>query len=95
MKLIWTSQAVEDRRAIYDYIDTENPRAAAELDEQFMLAADRLRAYPEMGRLGRVSGTRELVAHQRYFLLYEVVDDAVYVLAVVHTSRQWPPISIS
>jgi plasmid stabilization system protein ParE len=60
MKLVWTNSALEDRRTIYDYIDAENPRAAAELDELFKQAADRLCIYPKMGRPGRVPGTREL-----------------------------------
>lgn len=93
MKLVWTAQAVEDRGTIYDYIDAENPRAAAELDEQFMLTASRLLTHPEIGRPGRIPGTRELIAHQRYFLLYEIAGDTVSVLAVVHTSRRWPPTS--
>ena len=92
MKIVWTDTAIFDRRAIYDYVDAENPRAAADLDEQFTLVIDRLRTYPEMGRPGRVPGTRELIAHRHYFLVYEVVDDVVSVLAVVHPSRRWPPI---
>lgn len=93
MKLVWTAPAIADRSVIYDYIDKENPRAAAELDEGFMGSAERLRSYPEIGRPGRVPGTRELVVHKRYILVYELVGETVFVHAVVHTSRQWPPLS--
>lgn len=44
-----------------------------------------------MGKPGRIMGTRELVVHRHYFLVYELHTDTVYILAVVHTSRQWPP----
>lgn len=93
MKLVWTAPAIADRSVIYDYIDKENPRAAAELDEGFMGSPERLRSYPEIGRPGRVPGTRELVVHKRYILVYELVGETVFVHAVVHTSRQWPPLS--
>ena len=48
--------------------------------------------HPSLGRVGRVAGTRELVAHQSYLLIYDVAGDSVRVLNVVHTSRQWPPV---
>lgn len=93
MRLAWTEPAIADRIAIYDYIETENPRAAADLDDEFMRAADRLRSHPEIGRPGRIAGTRELVAHRRYFLVYEIAGDTVFILAVRHASRQWPPLA--
>ncbi|MHB0888579.1 type II toxin-antitoxin system RelE/ParE family toxin [Acidithiobacillus sp.] len=53
MRLVWTEPAIADRLAIYDYMEAESLRAAAEIDELFMGAAERLRAYPEIGRPGR------------------------------------------
>lgn len=35
MKLFWTPEALQDRDAIYDYIEVDNPRAALALDELF------------------------------------------------------------
>ncbi|WP_313517846.1 type II toxin-antitoxin system RelE/ParE family toxin [Brevundimonas sp.] len=46
--------------------------------------------HPGLGRVGRVPGTRELVAHQNYVLVYDVVDDQVRILRVLHAARQWP-----
>jgi toxin ParE1/3/4 len=93
LKLVWTASAFADRLAIYDYIEAENPRAAVALDERFAQAADRLREHPEMGRPGRIPGTRELVVHRRYLVVSELAGDTVYILAVVHTARQWPPVT--
>ena len=44
-----------------------------------------------MGRAGKVSGTREIFPHESYRLIYEIEDDTVWILTLVHTSRQWPP----
>lgn len=38
-----------------------------------------------------VTGTRELVAHQNYILIYDMADDLVRVLRVLHAARKWPP----
>jgi toxin ParE1/3/4 len=44
-----------------------------------------------LGHIGRVPGTRELIPHESYRLVYEVEADTVWILALVHTARQWPP----
>lgn len=91
MRLVWTTPALADRIAIYDHIDVDNPWAAAELDEQFATAAEHLRRHPGMGRTGRLAGTRELIVHPNYILVYAFRGDTVQMLAIVHTARQWPP----
>lgn len=91
MKVFWTSAAEQDRADILDFIGRDKPLAAIGMDERFGDAAGRLSAHPLLGRAGRVAGTRELVAHESYRLVYEVHDDAVWILALVHTARRWPP----
>lgn len=91
MQLHWTPEAIQDREAIFDYIETDNPNAALALDELFEEKAGRLVDHPGLGRRGRVGSTRELVAHQNYILVYDVVNDSVRVLRVLHATRQWPP----
>jgi plasmid stabilization system protein ParE len=39
--LVWTLEALQDREAIYDYIETDNPGAAIALDERFAKKAAR------------------------------------------------------
>ncbi len=90
MELRWTPEAIQDREAIYDYIEADNPIAALALDELFEEQAGRLIDHPGLGRPGRVAGTRELVAHQNYILIYDVTDDLVRMLRVLHAARQWP-----
>ena len=94
MRVYWTPEAVADRVAIWDYLEERNPQAAVGMDQLFSAAADRLADFPEHGRTGIVTGTRELFPHDNYRLVYEIDDDAIWVLALAHTSRLWPPESI-
>jgi addiction module RelE/StbE family toxin len=92
VKLEWLEPALADRLTIFNHIEPENPRAAKALDMQFENAADRALQHPEIGRPGRIAGTRELLVSRRYFLLYQTKGEILEVMAVVHTARQWPPL---
>lgn len=94
MKLFWTPEAIRDRNDIYDYIESDNPAAALALDELFAHKAAQLINHPHTGRLGRIAGTRELVVHPSYLLVYDIAGNLVRVLNVVHAARQWPPIRL-
>jgi toxin ParE1/3/4 len=91
MNLVWTKSARADRREVFEYIQADSPRAAAKMDLIFTEKAAILTKFPEIGRLGRVSGTRELLAHRHYFLIYRIRGNTVQILRLLHTSRQWPP----
>ena len=93
MKLSWTPEAIADRDAIFDYIEADNPAAAAVHDELFSEKAERLTDHPKLGRPGRVEGTRELVVHENYILVYDIVGDLTRILRVLHAARQWRSIS--
>lgn len=88
--LRWTPEAIRDREAIYDFIEADNPVAALMLDELLEQQAGRLIDHPGLGRPGRVADTRELVAHPNYLLIYDVKNDLVRLLRVLHAARQWP-----
>lgn len=92
MKLVWTRPAAADRREIRAYIAQDNPAAALALDELFSEKAGRLLDHPSLGRPDRIAGTRELVVHQNYILIYDLAGDLVRVLRVLHAARQWPPL---
>lgn len=87
MRVFWASAAEQDRADIIDYISQNNPLAAIRMDELFTDAAGRLAAHPLLGKSGLIPGTRELIPHESYRLVYEVERDAVWILALVHTAR--------
>lgn len=91
MRLLWTREAVRAREAIYDHIEADDPAAALAMDTLFSAAAARLRSHPQLGRNRRVPGSRELVVHPHYVLVYDIQSDALRILHLLHTSRQWPP----
>ncbi|MFS6888577.1 type II toxin-antitoxin system RelE/ParE family toxin [Klebsiella pneumoniae] len=47
--------------------------------------------FPELGKPGNVSGTREFIPHGSYRLVYQIDEDAIWILALVHTSMMCPP----
>ena len=87
----WSFAARTDLRDIFDYILTDNPRAAGDVLGQIEQAVSRLGERPGMGRPGRVEDTRELViANLPYVVPYAVSRNRVFILRVLHAARQWP-----
>jgi len=95
VKVLWAQEALNDRTAIWDYLEERNPLAAAEMDERFSEAAARLAEQPLMGAPGKIAGTRELIPHEHYRLVYELdeEDGIVWIVTLIHTARCWPPVS--
>ena len=93
MRVRWTSQAEQDRAEILIHIASDNVRAAVAMDELFSASAARLADFPRLGKPGLVVGTRELIAHESYRLVYEIdeADRTVWILALIHTALAWPP----
>jgi plasmid stabilization system protein ParE len=47
--------------------------------------------HPDLGRAGRVRGTRELlIAGTPYIVAYRVVGNRLRILSVIHSARRWP-----
>ncbi len=91
MKMVWAEKAALARKALIDFIAGDNVPAALEVDDTITAAVLRLEKFSSLGKPGRIDGTRELVVHQRCILVYELGDEALVILMVLHTSRRWPP----
>jgi toxin ParE1/3/4 len=91
VRVVWAAEALQDRIEIWDYIVADNPGAAVRMDDLFSDSASRLAEHPKLGRPGKVVGTRELVVHEHYRLVYEISNDTVHILTLSHTARLWPP----
>ena len=74
-----------------DYIAQDNPLAAISQDEEIEQQVDMLMQHPQMGRPGRMKGTRELVISRTPFIVvYRVKGKRIEVIRLLHSSQQWP-----
>lgn len=91
MKIVWTPRSRRNLRDTARYLTQFNPLAAMSMVRTVRAAPQQLLQYPASGRPGRVDGTRELVViGTAYILPYRVHHDSIEILAVIHSSRQWP-----
>jgi len=91
VKLQWTAGAKHDLKGIIEYIWADNPKAAQRMNARFRAVAKLLVDQPYAGRPGILPDTREFVVHPNYRMVYRIRGETVSIMAVVHTSRQWPP----
>ncbi len=91
MRILWFPSAVEDFAALRAYIALDAPGRADVVARRILDAVERLAEFPQQGRVGRVSGTRELVVPRTpYVVAYRVRDDVIQILRVLHGARRWP-----
>ncbi len=88
--LEWKKQARKDLLKIIEHIAQDSPDSAEKLADDIEAKVQRLREHPELYRLGLKRGTRELVAHKNYIVIYRVLPELVEVLRVKHAAQQWP-----
>lgn len=92
MKLFWLPRAIVDRDLQLEYIARDNPKAAVEQGDRIARFVGRLIEQPELGREGRVAGTRELVISRTPFILvYRLNGERIELLRILHGALQWPP----
>lgn len=73
------------------YIRKDSEQNASVVAERILDAVDLLQTHPEIGRPGRVLGTRELVvSNTPYIIPYRVRRDRIELIAVFHARQKWP-----
>jgi len=91
--VLWLPGAQLTRMAQIDFIARDNPAAALTQDQRLEAQVDRLVRHPELGRTGRIKGTRELVVSRTPFVvIYRVRSELkrVEILRVLHVAQHWP-----
>jgi toxin ParE1/3/4 len=90
-RILWTLPAVEHLKEIRAHISQDSPAAASRVVKAIREQVKLLAQHAEAGRKGIIEGTRELVISRLpYLVVYQQQEEIVTVLAVVHTSRNWP-----
>ena len=91
MRIVWLPEAGQDLVGIRHYISETHPAAAAQVARRILDTVACLRDHPEIGRAGRVPGTRELVIPGLpYIVPYRVKGTAVEILGILHAAQEWP-----
>jgi toxin ParE1/3/4 len=92
MRVRWTDPAVNDLSNICDYIEEHDSRTTARrVALSIYNRVNALVEFPQQGRQGRKSGTRELVfSALPYLAIYRIRGDAVEILRILHGAQKWP-----
>jgi addiction module RelE/StbE family toxin len=91
MKIVWSRRAIRHLISLREHIQKDSEQNAAALASRILKAVDLLQAHPEMGRPGRILGTRELVIPDTpYIIPYRVRRGRLELIAVFHGRQKWP-----
>ena len=91
MKIVRSWRAIRHLTAVRDYIAKDSPQRAATIATIILKSVDLLATQSQMGRPGRVLGTRELVVPETtYVIPYRVRGEYLELIAVFHGRQKWP-----
>jgi len=91
MKIIWTRRAITHLTALRAHIGKDSEQSAARVAQRILDAVELLQTQPEMGRPGRILGTRELVvSNSPYIIPYRFRQGRLELIAVFHGRQKWP-----
>jgi toxin ParE1/3/4 len=94
-RVVWSRDALDELKEIVAYIARDSPRAARKVATIIRTAGEKIGSIAT-GRPGRVSGIYEKsIQGLPYILAYAILPiaeggEAVVILRVIHTSRNWP-----
>ncbi|WP_338487229.1 type II toxin-antitoxin system RelE/ParE family toxin [Pseudomonas trivialis] len=90
LALVWLDEAIADLIDIVTFIAAENPGAARRLKARLEVAPLPLTEHPYLYPGGRVPGTREVVVHPNYVLVYRITLERIEIVNVLHSRQKYP-----
>ena len=91
MLVEWSDEARGDLRDILSFIAERNLLAADGLYDRIEQSISHLPQHPYLYKQSqRMPGAREVIVHPNYVVYYRVTATAIEILAVVHSSRDYP-----
>ena len=92
MRIRWTAPAAADFELIKDYLKRHHSHFAQPTVRRIYESIRSLKTSPYRTRVGRRSGTRELVlAPLPYIVVYWVKDETVEILHIYHAAQERNP----
>lgn len=92
MTLIWSPESIHDFISLREHIAQDDPTAAKRVALHILNCVEHLLSEnTQLGRPGRVPGTRELVIPKTpYIVPYRVRGATIEIARVYHSARRWP-----
>jgi len=91
LPIFWLPKAREQRVRQVDYLLRLNPEVGVRVGDAISATAAQLALNPDLSRLGRVAGARELrVPDTPFILVYRIEQDAIVILRLLHHRRRFP-----
>lgn len=91
MKVVWSRRSILHLTQLRAYIAKDSEQNADLVAERILNVVDLLQSHPEIGRPGRLPGTRELVIPKTPFIVpYRIRKDRLEIIAVFRGRRNWP-----
>ena len=84
--LRWTNRALGRLDEIATYIAKDDPTRAMTFVTELRKKVEILKSH-QLGKAGRVFGTKELVLHPNYLAVYRVKDAEVQIITIMHTAQ--------
>lgn len=89
MSIHWHDDAIADLLELITYIAERDPQAAQRLRTRLEAAVATVAEHPYLHQVGRVPGTREIVIHPNFIVVYQVTH-RIEVTSVVHARQNYP-----
>ena len=89
IEIVWSAQAIEDVESIREYISRDSPHFGSLVAESIVDAVERLRSFPESGRVVPEFGEPTLreVLWRNYRIVYRLSPKAAEIVTVFHEAR--------
>jgi addiction module RelE/StbE family toxin len=88
--LRWEADALRQFQDTIAYIAAHDLPAAESLAQDIAGRLELVLQFPDMGRKGRIAGSRELVVHPNYIVIYAVRETSVDVIRFLHSRQLYP-----
>ena len=91
-KALWMPSALDDLRIIQEFIARDSVYYAKKFVDEAFRATERLEIFPESGRIVPEIGLPTLreIVYGSYRIIYELIQNRVHVVAVIHGKRLLP-----
>lgn len=89
-RIRWTVRALRRLDEIGAYIEKDDPGAAARVVARLVASVDMLAELPTAGRIGRITGTREVVLSDIPYIIPYRLRQHIEIITVMHASQKWP-----